>query len=228
MKKIIVILLISLSFLIIPQISSHAEGEEISDLTDTEWVWNELLPIFYKVYDDFYKEFDIDFYSNNLSMTGIRFYTLTMYQEMEYFGYDYPNGIFIYNTILPEDEEEPIGRNWTDEKYRTIKITGGADATNPELIDILKNSAKQIITPTEEEPFLTSNQIILLVVSLIIYILAIFISVLTNNKLLIAFSGLLWVIPIIVIDNFILRVFSTIVILVSFMILINNKEEYYE
>lgn len=228
MKKLIVILLISLSFLIIPQISSHAEGEEISDLTDTEWVWNEILPIFYKAYDDFYNEFDIDFYSNNVYMVGINFYTISLYQEMSYIEYDNPNSIFIYSVIMPDDDIAPFERYWTDEKYRTIKITGGADATNPELIDILKNSAKQIITPTEEEPFLTSNQIILLVVSLIIYILAIFISVLTNNKILIAFSGLLWVIPIIVIDNFILRVFSTIVILVSFMILINNKEEYYE
>lgn len=121
MKKLILILLITLSFLIIPQISSHAEGEEITDGTN------------------------------------------------------------------------------------------------------------QIITETEEEPFLTGNQITLLVVALIIYILAIFLSVLTNNKLLLAFSGLLWVIPIIVIDNFVLRVFSAIVILVSFMILTKgDKEEYYE
>lgn len=121
MKKLILILLITLSFLIIPQISSHAEGEEITDDTN------------------------------------------------------------------------------------------------------------QIITETEEEPFLTANQIILLVVSLIMYILAIFMSVLTNNRLLIAFSGLLWVIPIIIIDNFIIRVFSAIVILVSFMILIkSDRGEYYE
>lgn len=122
MKKLIVILLISLSFLIIPRISSHAEGEEITVLSGT----------------------------------------------------------------------------------------------------------KQIITETEEEPFLTGNQISLLVVALIIYILAIFLSVLINNKLLLAFSGLLWVIPIIIIDNYILRVFSAIVIVVSFLILTNNKEEYYE
>lgn len=131
----------------------------------------------------------------------------------------------------PTKEDYTFG-GWYYDVLFTHEATAGDELTADVTLYAKWDTPTEPEIPKEEptdEPFLTANQIILLVVSLIMYILAIFISVLTNNKLLIASSGLLWVIPIIVIDNFIIRVFCAIVILASFMILTKgDKEEYYE
>lgn len=140
-------------------------------------------------------------------------------------------------TQLPEPlptttKEDYTFGGWYYDNLFTQKATAGDELTSDVTLYAKWDTPTEPEIPEEEpteEPFLTANQIILLVVSLIMYILAVFISVLTNNKLLIASSGLLWVIPIIVIDNFIIRVFCAIVILASFMILTKgDKEEYYE
>lgn len=140
-------------------------------------------------------------------------------------------------TQLPEPlptttKEDYIFGGWYYDGLFTQEATAGDELTADITLYAKWDTPTEPEIPEEEptdEPFLTANQIILLVVSLIMYILAVFISVLTNNKLLLAFSGLLWVIPIIVIDNFIIRVFCAIVILASFMILTKgDKEEYYE
>ena len=85
-------------------------------------------------------------------------------------------------------------------------------------------------TPEEpsDEPFLTSNEITKLMIALVIYIVALFVGMLIKSKLLLAMSGLLWLIPLTTINNFIIRIFSIIMLIISLMILLKERDDYYD
>ena len=85
-------------------------------------------------------------------------------------------------------------------------------------------------TPEEptDEPFLTSNQIMKLMTTLVIYIVALFVGMLAKSKLLIAMTGLLWLIPLVTIDSLIIKLFSVIILIISFMILVKERNDYYD
>ena len=79
-----------------------------------------------------------------------------------------------------------------------------------------------------DEPFLTSNQIMKLMTTLVIYIVALFVGMLAKSKVLIAMTGLLWLIPLVTIDNFIIRIFCIIMLIISLMILLKERDDYYD
>lgn len=81
--------------------------------------------------------------------------------------------------------------------------------------------------PTDE-PFLTSNQIMKLMTTLVIYIVALFVGMLAKSKVLIAMTGLLWLIPLVTIDSLIIKLFSVIILIISFMILLKERNDYYD
>lgn len=79
-----------------------------------------------------------------------------------------------------------------------------------------------------DEPFLSTNEIMELIVALIIYIVALFVGMLAKSKLLIAMTGLLWLIPLVTINNFIIRIFCIIMLIISLMILLKERDDYYD
>lgn len=79
-----------------------------------------------------------------------------------------------------------------------------------------------------DEPFLTTNEITKLMIALVIYIVALFVGMLIKSKLLLAMTGLLWLIPLVTIDNFIIRIFSIIMLIISLMILLKERDDYYD
>ena len=85
-------------------------------------------------------------------------------------------------------------------------------------------------TPEEptDEPFLTTNEIMKLMTTLVIYIVALFVGMLAKSKLLIAMTGLLWLIPLVTIDSLIIKLFSVIILIISFMILLKERNDYYD
>lgn len=90
---------------------------------------------------------------------------------------------------------------------------------------------KYQIIPTDltpEEPFLSTNEIMKLIVALVIYIVALFVGMLIKSKLLLAMTGLLWLIPLVTIDNIIIRIFSIIMLIISLMILLKERDDYYD
>jgi hypothetical protein len=85
-------------------------------------------------------------------------------------------------------------------------------------------------TPEEptDEPFLTTNEIMKLMTTLVIYIVALFVGMLAKSKLLIAMTGLLWLIPLVTIDSLIIKLFSVIILIISFMVLVKERDDYYD
>lgn len=140
---------------------------QITDLTGTKWVLNSEL------------YFDLDGIQDNMSMMiyaydatawadggrddfeivaeGINAGHLNFTSNNENFvglisGSYVPlaggNYTQVYSCCIEPDE------NWVSQSYRTIEITGGADATNPDLIAWIQSNATQIIEP-EENPKIT-------------------------------------------------------------------------
>ena len=79
-----------------------------------------------------------------------------------------------------------------------------------------------------DEPFLSTNEIMKLVTTLVIYIVALFVGMLAKSKVLIAMTGLLWLIPLVTIDSLIIKLFSVIILIISFMILLKERDDYYD
>jgi hypothetical protein len=119
-----------------------------------------------------------------------------------------------------------------------IKFTDGDDIKNQGLISFMIQyfnwqnppAPTEPVIPEEptDEPFLTSNEISKLMIALVIYIVALFVGMLIKSKLLLAMSGLLWLIPLTTIDNFIIRIFSIIMLIISLMILLKERDDYYD
>lgn len=95
----------------------------ITDLTGTKWLINERL----NTSNEF--TYSLNFISNSNTYTSIELIT-GFFDQLNY-------GLW----IVFEDGM------WQNEAYRTIEITGGADATNTNLIQWLQENATQIVEP---------------------------------------------------------------------------------
>ena len=117
---------------------------------------------------------------------------------------------------------EDVTYTFDEEKYQIIpKDLSGTEWILTTIDDI------DLEEPTDE-PFLSTNEIMELMVALIIYIVALFVGMLLKSKLIISMSGLLWLIPITTIDNFIIIFFCIIMLIISLMILSKERDDYYD
>ena len=107
---------------------------QITDLTGTKWEWNEEIS-----YDGPLNTFTILFDSDGKSFNSLTIDT----------G-DLDTAIMTYGRNSG-DTQVYTGDGWAKQAYRTIEITGGTDATNPDLISWLQSNATQIIEPEPQE-----------------------------------------------------------------------------
>lgn len=118
---------------------------KVTDLTGTTWKWNETFSL-YKVETD--NRYKISFVSASND-----FKELAVYGDRDYLVIEYS-----YLTPLADDKFVEVyyydsngqGTGWREQNYRTISITGGADATNTELIDYLYANA--VLQSSQPEP----------------------------------------------------------------------------
>ena len=114
---------------LIAWLQANATQVPVVDLSGTSWVFNNELNLLSS--GDYYLTFN----SNNEHYTQITagvsssrgFY-------LRYRDPDFPLNVYAYTSY----EQEPI---WANENYKTISITGGTDATNPDLIVWLSQNA---------------------------------------------------------------------------------------
>lgn len=112
----------------------------ITDLTNTTWVFNDEPNIGSNLF--FGKSYQLSFISNNITFTYLLYDNITTEEYLTYsdgtrinaYGYNFDNGYSV---------------GWTDEAYKTISITGGADATNATLISWLQENATLQVTDIE-------------------------------------------------------------------------------
>ena len=117
---------------------------------------------------------------------------------------------------------EDVTYTFDEEQYQIIPI----DLSGTEwILNTIGDTDSE--EPTDE-PFLTTNEIMKLVTTLVIYIVALFVGMLAKSKLLIAMTGLLWLIPLVTIDSLIIKLFSVIILIISFMILLKERDDYYD
>lgn len=103
----------------------------VTDLTGTTWVFNNGLK---SPSADF--SYALNFISNNITYAKIQTNGFSGHAPVRDLRYNNTN-VYVY---------DPKG--WIDEAYKTISITGGADATNTNLINWLEaNATKQESTP---------------------------------------------------------------------------------
>ena len=104
----------------------------ISDLTGTTWVFNNSLNI-----SDMFSYY-INFTTNGEQKTDL-------YLEYRYNDYD----DYVENDEMWYDSNKVYNMGtWYNDAYKTITITGGTDATNPDLIAWLESNATQQVAPT--------------------------------------------------------------------------------
>lgn len=104
-------------------------GETITDLTGYTWVGDDLLS---PVSRDSIGPKSINFTCNGKEYRS--FYRLVWSDESEGFGENYLEYTSTDETLTAYDAWNYPSQPWRDEAYKTIQITGGADATNAELI----------------------------------------------------------------------------------------------
>lgn len=84
-------------------------------------------------------------------------------------------------------------------------------------------------TETPEDKFLNEDDLTKLMLALVIYMVALLVGILIKSKLLIALTGLLWIIPLVIIDSLIIKLFSVIMLIISFMVLLKERnDDYYD
>ena len=67
----------------------------------------------------------------------------------------------------------------------------------------------------------------ILIIGLIIFIIANILGFIYKNNLLTALSGILWLLPIFLVDNTIIRIFSIIIMLITFLFSFKERGDYY-
>lgn len=92
----------------------------------------------------------------------------------------------------------------------------------------IDNSITLIDSEISDDKFLNDNDLTKLIIALVIYIVALFVGILIKSKLIISMSGILWLIPLSIIDNFIIRFFCIIMLIISLMILSKERDDYYD
>ena len=96
------------------------------------------------------------------------------------------------------------------------------------IIKDIDNPITLIDTETSDDKFLNDNDLTKLIIALVIYMVALFVGILIKSKLIISMSGILWLIPLSIIDNFIIRIFCIIMLIISLMILLKERDDYYD
>jgi uncharacterized repeat protein (TIGR02543 family) len=71
------------------------------------------------------------------------------------------------------------------------------------------------------------SDITILIIGLIIFIIANILGFIYKNNLLTALSGLLWLLPIFLVDNAIIKIFSVIIMLITFLFSFKERDDYY-
>lgn len=71
------------------------------------------------------------------------------------------------------------------------------------------------------------TDITFLVIGLIIFIIANVLGFIYKNNLLTALSGLLWLLPIFLVDNVFIKIFSVIIMLITFIFSFKERSDYY-
>ena len=71
------------------------------------------------------------------------------------------------------------------------------------------------------------TDITILTIGLIIFIIANVLGFIYKINLLTALSGLLWLLPIFLVDNMIIKVFSVIIMLITFLFSFKERNDYY-
>ena len=71
------------------------------------------------------------------------------------------------------------------------------------------------------------TDITILIIGLIIFIIANILGFIFKNNLLTALSGLLWLLPIFLVDNAIIKIFSIIIMLITFLFSFKERDDYY-
>ena len=71
------------------------------------------------------------------------------------------------------------------------------------------------------------TDITVLIIGLIIFIIANILGFIYKNNLLTALSGLLWLLPIFLVDNAIIKIFSIIIMLITFLFNFKERDDYY-
>jgi len=71
------------------------------------------------------------------------------------------------------------------------------------------------------------TDITFLIIGLIIFIIANVLGFIYKNNLLTALSGLLWLLPIFLVDNIFIKIFSVIIMLITFLFSFKERGEYY-
>ncbi len=72
------------------------------------------------------------------------------------------------------------------------------------------------------------TDITFLIIGLIIFIIANVLGFIYKNNLLTALSGLLWLLPIFLVDNVFIKIFSVIIMLITFLFSFKERGEYYD
>ena len=112
---------------------------------------------------------------------------------------------------------------------RDVTYTLDKDISKTELIiKDIDNSITLIDPETLDDKFLNDNDLTKLIIALVIYMVALFVGILIKSKLIISMSGILWLIPLSIIDNFIIRFFCIIMLIISLMILLKERDDYYD
>ena len=71
------------------------------------------------------------------------------------------------------------------------------------------------------------TDITILIIGLIIFIIANILGFIYKNNLLTALSGLLWLLPIFLVDNIFIKIFSVIIMLITFLFSFKERGDYY-
>ena len=71
------------------------------------------------------------------------------------------------------------------------------------------------------------TDITILTIGLIIFIISNVLGFIYKNNLLTALSGLLWLLPIFLVDNMIIKVFSVIIMLITFLFSFKERNDYF-
>ena len=258
MKKLITFILLLISILSFGSFNVYAEDVTYTfddekyqiipkDLSGTEWSIKDIEDINFNFYS--LDTFSVRFlYNINIIIVKEDNNTINSDVLDIYIEYDalYDHGFI---KLCDSDTIEIIGINFegfsftniTEGDYGpidSIKFTDGDDIKNQGLISFMIQyfnwqnppAPTEPVIPEEptDEPFLSSNEIMKLMTTLVIYIVALFVGMLAKSKLLIAMTGLLWLIPLVTIDSLIIKLFSVIILIISFMILLKERDDYYD
>lgn len=145
--SVLIICVVLCSMLVVP---SSAADEEVTDLTGSSWVFNEVLT---RPEDNFwdlklkvgYTFPDLDLSFSFFGITGQSYSSATGFSNYSFFGSPYASGVDPRTTFY-----NFTSNSWSSENYRLISFTGGSDSDNPELISWILSNAERYVPPAQD------------------------------------------------------------------------------